>query len=817
MHVMKFGGSSVGTPARIKQVAAIVRAAHQRHRNIVAVFSAFQGVTDQLIATAKLAATGDTKYSGHLRTLKRRHLSALAELVPASRRGPGEAFVRTRLDELSDVLHGVFFTREVTPRMMDYIMSFGELLSTSIIAETLKSSGARCEFLDRRLVIKTDGTFGAARVRYDLTNRLIRSHCRKHPGLLIATGFIASTTDNDTTTLGRGGSDFTASIFGAAVDAREIEIWTDVDGVNTADPRKVKDALSVRSMTYNEAMEMSHFGAKVIHPPTMQPALKNAIPIRIKNTFNPGFPGTVITRSNEQSVHAIKGLSSIDDVALLRIQGSGLVGTAGIGRRVFSALAAKEINVLMVTMASSEYSLCLVVAPADAEPARRLISEELRLEMIDGLIDDVIVERNLSVVAIVGENMRKTTGIAGKLYRALGQSGVNVVAIAQGSSELNISTVVERTDESKALNAIHDAFFRSHLRTINVFLLGTGTVGGALLGQIERQQESLRNTRHIDVRIRGILNSRQMLFADHDLPAQWRSRLNASRSEADLQTFAQAIRERHLPNSVVVDCTATNDPVHLYEKLLASGISIVAANKRANASSQKLYDRLRLAQRRGGSQFLYETNVGAGLPLIGTVHDLNATGDAVHRIEGTLSGTLSYLFNSLKEGTRFSSIVQDAQRRGFTEPDPREDLNGLDVARKLLILARECGYRLELRDITVTPAVPSRFMRARSVKEFLRSLTQLDDWFEQKRKDAARRGMVLRYIASLDHGKADVAVREVDATHPAYGLTGSDVLVAITTKHYAASPLIIRGPGAGADVTAAGVFADILRARDRDR
>ncbi len=812
MLVMKFGGSSVGTPARIKHAIGIIQHARTRDRRIVAVFSAFQGVTDQLVDLSSVASEGDKSYLGGLRSLKHRHIAALAELVPARQRKPAQARVETLLSELTDVLHGIFFTKEATVRILDYVMSFGELLSNTIIAEAVKARNIPSEFLDSRALIKTDDSFGMARVKYDLSYMNIRSYFKKHPSLQIACGFIASTTDNDTTTLGRGGSDFTASLYGAALGAKEIEIWTDVDGVNTADPKKVEKAFPIDQMTYDEAMEMSHFGAKVIHPPTMQPALDMSIPIRIKNTFNPEFPGTLITRRSPKGKFLVKGISSIDDIVLLKIQGSGLMGTAGIGRRVFNALAQKNINVFMVTQASSEYSLCLAITPRDAETAKRAVEEELRIELRDRHVQEVVIESGLSAVAVVGENMRKTPGISGKLFQALGNNGINVIAIAQGSSELNISTIVGRDDEAKALNALHEAFFLSGTVSLNVFLVGLGVVGSRLIEQIAQQRQVLLRTRHIDVRVQAIGNSRKMLFDGHgELSVNWRNRLAEEGRPMDLDAFVKTVDDLNLPNSVFVDCTASDAPVAFYERLLGASVSVVTPNKRANASRQRLYDRLHASALSHSVRFLYETNVGAGLPIINTMNDLVAGGDSILRIDGVLSGTLSYLFNSFGNGSSFSEIVAEAKERGFTEPDPRDDLNGLDVGRKLLILAREAGHRLEFKHVRVDPLIPQPLLREKSVASFMQKLKSVDAHYEKLRLESAAKGKVLRYIASFADGKAKVSLLQVGPDHPAYSLSGSEIIIALTTVNCREHPIVIRGPGAGADVTATGVFADIIR------
>lgn len=812
MKVMKFGGSSLGTSSRIEHVMDIIEHTHSGRNSLVVVCSAYQGVTDQLIRTSQLAAKGDRKYLADLRSVRKRHLDTLTELIPVRKRRKAEAFVRDRLMDLSDVLHGVYFTKELTNRTRDYVMSFGEILSTFTVTEALRSRNVPCSYVDSRLLIKTDDTFGAGKVKYDLTYHLIRSYSRKQRGLQIACGFIASTTDNDTVTLGRGGSDFTASLYGAALRAREIEIWTDVDGVMTADPRKVEKAFSIQQMSYEEAMEMSHFGARVIHPPTMQPALDRNIPIRIRNTFNPDFRGTLIGKRDTSGKFPVKGISSVDEVALLRVQGSGMVGIAGIGRRVFSALAKKEINVLMVTQASSEYSLCLAVLPHVAQTAKHLIEEELRYEIRDHQIEDVLVEDHLSVVAIVGENMRKTTGISGKLFQALGKNGINVVAIAQGSSELNISTVIAKTDEAKALNALHDAFFLSGTKSLHLFVVGTGLIGGTLLKQIAHHRLFLLRTQYLDVRVQAVANSRMMSFdGSGSLSQHWRERLAGAGSPMNLHDYIRRMKGMNLPNSVFVDCTSSNALVEQYLGILQSSISIVTPNKKANAGMWATYEKLHQTALNHNVRFLYETNVGAGLPIINTVNDLVAGGDRILRIEGVLSGTLSYVFNSFNDGRPFSEIVKEAKAQGYTEPDPRDDLNGLDVGRKLLILAREAGYPLEFKNIRVKSLIPSMLLRARSVGDFLEKLRTVDDFYSRARDAAAGQGKVLRYIASFADGEAKVSLQAVGRDHPCYSLSGSDIIIALTTVNCREHPVVIKGPGAGAENTATGVFADIIR------
>lgn len=811
MQVMKFGGSSVGTPARIRQVIDIVSETNDRHRNLVVVVSAFQGVTDQLIATSRQAATGDRAYQTALRAIKKRHLQAVSELIPQKRREPATEFVTRNLADLSNVLHGLLYTKELTARMLDYIMGFGELLSSFIISEAVNATGRPCHFTDSRSVIKADETFGNGRVQFALTYDTVRAHFRKHRGLHLVPGFIASTTDNDTVTLGRGGSDYSASLYGAALDAKEIEIWTDVDGVMTADPRKVERAFSLSHLSYEEAMEMSHFGAKVIHPPTIRPALEKRIPIRIKNTFNPTNPGTVISEHSGASTYAITGISSIDDIAILRVQGSGL-GVAGIGRRIFGALASKRINVFLTTQASSDYSTCVAVTPKEAPIAKQALDEELKHEIRDHLIDEITIEGDLSVVAVVGDGMRKVPGISGRLFKTLGDNGINVVAIAQGSSELNISTVIDKKNVAKALNALHDSFFLSGTKSLNLFIIGTGLIGTALLKQIGKQRQVLRERHNLAIRVQAVANSRRMLFGASHTPAPaLKERLMQTGEPMKIGEFIERMKALNLPNSVFVDCTSSDDLVAHYEQVLDASISIVTPNKKANAGPLSRYDTLRGTALKRGARFLYEANVGAGLPIINTMNDLVAGGDTILAVEGVFSGTLSYIFNEFKEGRKFSEIVLEAQAKGYTEPDPRDDLSGADAGRKLLILTREAGDKREPSDVSVQSLIPPAMARLKTVDEFLAKLPSLDAKFEKMRASAAADGKVLRYVAVWDGKVAEVSLKAVPLTHPAAALTGSDAMVALTTENCRTQPMVIKGPGAGAGVTATAVFADIIR------
>jgi aspartokinase/homoserine dehydrogenase 1 len=690
-------------------------------------------------------------------------------------------------------------------------MSFGELFSARIIAEAARNAGLIAEFLDTRAIIKTDSRFGSARVLFDVTNSLIQRYFETNSALQIGTGFIASTVREETTTLGRGGSDYTASILGAALKVSEIQIWTDVNGVMTGDPNKVTKAFPIQAMSYEEAMEMSHFGAKIIHPPTMQPAMDQNIPIRIKNTFHPEFKGTIISNEPIQNAYSIKGISSIPKVSLLTVQGSGMIGIAGISSRLFGALAQKGISVILITQASSEHSICIAVDPKQDEEAKSLIEEEFSLEIFARQVDPVILERDLSIMAIVGDDMRHTPGISGRIFQSLGKENVNVVAVAQGSSERNVSVVISFEDESKALQAVHDTFFFPSLRRLSLFIAGPGLIGKTLLKQIRDQVPILKKQNAIDLEIIGIANSRRMIENIDGIDLNSWNGLLESTDATMLPVTLHSLFKRASGTLAFVDCTASDTIGSLYNDLLSSGVSIVTANKKALAGSWKEFVAMNSATESPGARLLYEATVGAGLPVISTLKDLLATGDKIIKIEAILSGTLSYLFNRFDEKTRFSQLVMEAKKLGYTEPDPRDDLNGLDVGRKLLILARTIDLPFEMADIEIHNLIPENAKNAASPEEFLKLLAKEDSEFERIRETAAKESRVLRYIASLENGKAKVGLRSIAAEHPFYSISGNDNVIAFTTLRYEKNPLVVRGPGAGPEVTAAGVFADILR------
>jgi len=821
MQVLKFGGTSVGSVESIKQVIQIIDS-HRRDDGsqpgdlITVVFSAMGGVTNQLIEIGRMATTGNTDYMELVRRIEDRHFNVIKALIPVKEQSKVFAQVRGVINELEDLLRGVSLIRELSPRTLDLITSFGERLSTAVITECIRSRGISAQYLDARTIIKTDNQFGQAEVNYTLTNQLIQDHYAKTDALQLVTGFIGSTDKNETTTLGRGGSDYTASILGAALNAKVIDIWTDVDGMMTADPRKVTNAFNIPTITYAEAMELSHFGAKVIYPPSLQPAFARNIPVRVLNTFNPTHEGTIVSRTAERRQYTITGISSIDDIALVNVQGSGMIGVAGVSAKLFGVLAAHKISVILISQASSEHSICFALDPRGAENVKAILDAEFATEIAHGHIDNIAIERDLSVIATVGEGMRKSSGIAGKLFSVLGKNGVNIVAVAQGSSEINISVVINKNNLSKALNALHNIFFQSEARVLNLYLVGTGLIGKTLLQQIAKQANYLKSEKLLKVCVVGMTNTRKMLLDPKGIALDdWAERQLTEGVTTSLPAFVEKIKDYNLPNSVFIDCTSDKDVVQFYESLLDANISVVTPNKVANSGSYAEYRRLQRTALNRGVKFLYETNVGAGLPIINTVQGLMTAGDQFLKIEAILSGTLSFIFNTFGadrdgEPASFADVVREAKAKGYTEPDPRDDLSGQDVARKILILAREAGFPLEPSDVTINNLLPQSCLDAPTVPAFFDELERNNDYFENLLTSARAKGEKLRFVASFENDKALIELRSVGPEHPFYQLTGADNIVSFTTERYKDRPLVVKGPGAGAEVTASGVFADVV-------
>lgn len=813
--LLKFGGTSVGSPEALRKMLEIIRSEKTTNEINAVVVSAFSGVTDKLINAAVTALKPSTSFEEKHAEIQQLHIDIVEQLIPPVKRARVLAEVKTVLSEFEVLLRGIHILQELSQRTLDLASSFGERLSAFIISEFFSAEGLPSEFLDARKIVFTNDQYGNARVDAAKTYPQIKEYFANHEKLQVVTGFIGTTATNDTTTLGRGGSDYSASIFGAALGVAVIEIWTDVDGILTADPRKVDQSFSIPQLSYEEAMELSHFGAKVIYPPTMVPAMQESIPIVIRNTFNPGFPGSTIGNLSAPANYVVTGISSISEVALLRVQGSGMVGIAGVATRLFGALAKEFINVILITQASSEHTVCFAVARKDGERAKKAVEKEFKHELAEKLVEEIVVEKNTSIIAVVGGNMRKIPGISGRLFRALGKNGINVIAIAQGSSELNISVVISEADEGKALRVVHDEFFLSDTRTLHVFLAGTGVVGQELLKQISKNRDRLKTDYAIDIRLSGVLNTRGMQIKVKGLEKKsWEELISAPKEqhlESNISSFPEFIarmKSENLPSCVFVDCTASTEICEHYSDIISSGISIVSANKKSLTGNYLTYEKLK-SQSKG--RFLFETCVGAGLPVISTLNDLTKSGDEIIKIEAVLSGTLSFIFNKFSSKTPFSSLVKEAKQNGYTEPDPREDLNGKDVGRKLLILARESGIKLEPGDIEVEDLTPKELRDIKSVNEFFEKLPSFDENFNSTREKAEKRSEKLVYLAVIENNKAKAHLTSVSDQHPFYRLSGRDNIIAFTSARYKERALVVQGPGAGAEVTAAGVYADIIR------
>ncbi len=805
MKVMKFGGSSVGSASAMKKVEDIVSG---NKGQVVVVVSALGGITDKLIQTAQLAADGDPRYKAEMEIIRERHITQVREIVRDTDKTRVEAGVTALLEELSDIYQGVFLIRDLSLKTTDTIVSYGERMSSLIVSGVIEGA----ELYDSREFIKTHHLYGKHMVDFAVTDKLIEKAFARMPKVAIVPGFISSDAESgDVTNLGRGGSDYTAAILAATLGAGVLEIWTDVDGFMTADPRMVGSAYVIERLSYVEAIELSNFGAKVIYPPTIFPVYHKNIPIVIKNTFNPAAPGTFISRERVQDSHkAIKGISSVADTCLITVQGLGMVGVIGVNSRIFNRLTEAQISVFFVSQAASENNISIGVKSKDADLAVSVLSDEFKRELGQGEINGVKKECGLATIAIVGENMKHTPGIAGKLFGTLGRNGISVIACAQGSSETNISFVVEEASLRKSMNVLHDSFFLSEYQTLNIFIAGAGLVGSHLIEQLRKQQEVLLRDNSLQIKVVGITNSKRFITDRDGIDlATYKEKLAASENVSSPKIFMDEILSMNIFNSVFVDCTASESVASVYQDLLGHSISVVTANKIAASSEYEVYESLKQAARKSGAKFLFETNVGAGLPIINTISDLRNSGDKILKIEAVVSGTLNYIFNEMSEKISFSKAIKMAQDAGYAEPDPRIDLSGKDVIRKLVILAREAGYRIEQSDVKKNLFMPDSYFEG-NLETFWKNVPNLDADFEKRRRELEAKGLRWRFIATLDNGKGEVALREVGPSSPFYELAGSNNVISLTTERYKEYPMQIKGYGAGAAVTAAGVFADII-------
>lgn len=811
MQVLKFGGTSVANAENIRKVVGIVTDADKKDKTIVIV-SALGGVTDLLLSASSLAAEGDESYKEKLAVVEQRHLEAVKQLIPVAQQSQLLSLVKKSCNEIEDICSGIFLLRELTPRSKDRIGSYGEWLSSRIIAATIQSMGVDVVWKDSRELIVTNSNFTAAEVDFTTTAENIRQFfASADHHLFLLPGFIAADKKGITTTLGRGGSDYTAAILAAALNASNLEIWTDVSGMMTADPRLTANARIIPHISYQEAMELSHFGAKVIYPPTIQPVMSKGIPVRIKNTFAPQDEGTLIESVATRNGNIVRGISSINNIALLSLEGSGMIGIPGFSKRLFEALSNERINVILITQSSSEHSICVAVDASAAFAAKQVVDAAFANEITLQKVEPLAIENGLSIVALVGENMKSHPGISGRMFSAMGKNGVNIRAIAQGSSEKNISAVISTKDVRKAINVLHEEFFETTYKQVNLFIAGTGNVGAKLLGQLHQQRQFLQEQMKLQVRVIGISNSRKMLMREEGIDmAEWKKALDEG-EPASLEAFAEGIIARNLRNSIFVDVTADDKVAGIYNKLLQKSISVVACNKIAASSAYVHYQKLKNLARGFNCQFLFETNVGAGLPIIGTLNDLLRSGDRVHRIDAVLSGTLNFVFNNYDGSRPFADVVKQAQDEGYTEPDPRLDLSGTDVMRKIMILARETGEQIEMDQIANNSFMPASCMQG-SVSDFYAVMAKEEKHFRNLYDQAGKAGCKLKFVASYSNGNASVGLQHIDPAHNLYHLYGKDNIVLFYTDRYAEQPMVVKGAGAGAEVTASGVFADILRA-----
>ncbi|XLS27685.1 bifunctional aspartate kinase/homoserine dehydrogenase I [Flavobacteriaceae bacterium M23B6Z8] len=812
MKVLKFGGTSVANATNITRVKNIIEA-RAKEEQLVVVVSAFGGITDLLIEALETASQQNSSYEKIFEKIKKRHLETISSLLSGKTEKDIKARVLEKFDTLKTLLDGAFLIGEITPRLSDKVVGYGELLSSLVIASYFDHEKLDAIHKDTRLLIKTDTDFGQASVDFEITNALCANYFETVSyQVIVVPGFIAASTEGDSTTLGRGGSDFTAAIIAGAIEKSSLEIWTDVSGMYTANPKIVKHAFSIPEISYQEAMELSHFGAKVLYPPTIQPVYSKGIPILIKNTFKPEDPGTLITKITNTHQKPVRGISHIDDIALLTLEGSGMIGIPGISKRFFEVLSLQKISVVIITQASSEHSICVGVSNKDADKAKKAVDEVFEYEISRNRIHPCIVEKGLSIIALVGDQMKSHQGLSGKMFSALGANNVNIRAIAQGASERNISAVIKKEDVSKALNTLHERFFEDNIKQLNLFIMGVGNVGSKFLDQITSQHKYIKKNLKLNIRVIGVSNSRKMIFDEKGVDlSKWGLLLDEG-EKADPSDFFHQILELNLHNSIFVDITASDKIAATYSQYLRNSIAVVTCNKIACSSDYQNYVHLKNLSTKYGAPFLFETNVGAGLPIIDTLKNLVASGDKINQIQAVLSGSLNFIFNNYDSKTSFSKVVMQAKEEGYTEPDPKIDLSGIDVMRKILILARESGYTLEIEDIKNNSFLPEESLNTESVDAFFDSLEQNEEHFKNIYQNAANKGNSLKYVAEFKNGKANVGIQEVAKEHPFYNLAGKDNIVLFFTDRYPDQPLLVKGAGAGAEVTASGIFADIIRA-----
>lgn len=812
MIVLKFGGTSVGSAKNIEKVIEIVKNS-SKNNDVTVVVSAVGGITDKLLKAADKAVEKDSSYKDAFEEIKQTHINIVDLLINTESKAIVHEVVNGRLAQLERLLDGIYLINELSPKTTDKLLSFGELMSSFIISEAMKAQNLEAQLKNSQELIVTNNDYTNASVNFDKTEANIKDFFGNHKKqITLLPGFISMAEDGEVTTLGRGGSDYTAAILAAALDAQELQIWTDVSGMYTTNPKLVKQAKPISHISYHEAVELSHFGAKVLYPPTVQPVLDKNIPIVIKNTMAPEDVGTHISKEySNGSMKAVKGISNINDIALLTLQGNGMVGIPGFSKRLFETLSQEKINVILITQASSEHSICIGIKEDDADAAKLAIDTTFENEISLHKIDPIIVEKGLAIVAVVGDNMKNHQGISGRMFSALGKNNVNIRAIAQGASERNISAVIAKKDVKKALNTIHERFFENKTKQLNLFITGVGNVGERLVEQIKQQNEYIKEHLKLNLRVVGLSNSRKMIFDNDGIDLnEWKNTLSKG-EPASIEGFFENVKNLNLRNSVFVDVTANNDVANSYANYLHESIGVVACNKIACSSNYDNYSLLKRLSRKYNAPFLFETNVGAGLPVLDTLNHLITSGDKIHSIQAVLSGSLNFVFNNFDNSKKFHDVVKQAQEEGYTEPDPRIDLSGVDVARKILILARESGTQMNLEDIENVPFLSQSGQKSDTVDDFYQTLLDDEAHYQALYKSANDKNCQLKYVAEFKDGKASVGLKEIPEGHPFFNLEGKDNIVMFYTERYPEQPMIIKGAGAGADVTASGLFADIIR------